>query len=134
MEYNSYSPTSAEDHKDSVREYNANPNPLIAATNPLVAQKHKLVLTHTINSVRMNGLRISHRRGKSVKRVKNPLAMSTWRTVQVSFRASVPNARLKGCIGLLGILSVAALKSNSVLDEVSAPEHSQVVSSEEMLQ
>ena len=49
MEYNS--PTSVEDHKDSVREHDANPNPLIAATNPLVAQKHKLVLTHTIESV-----------------------------------------------------------------------------------
>ena len=161
MEYNSPTSESVEDHKDSVREYNADPHPLIAATNPLVAQKHKLVLTHTIDSVRVNGLRINHRRGKSVKRVKNPLAMSTWRTVQVSFRASVPNARLKGCIGLLGTLSVAVLTNQTrrkvsdeampanaqvvsderhsanaemVLDEVSAPEHSQVVSSEQMLQ
>ena len=159
MEYNS--PASFEDHKDSVRKYNANPNPLIAATNPLVAQKHKLILTHTINDSvhewsenQPPSRKVSKESEESASYVH--MADSSGQLSCLCPQCS--SQRMHRTSG--NSVSSSAYKSNSrkvsdevmppnaqvvsderhsanaemVLDEVSAPEHSQVVSSEEMLQ
>ena len=159
MEYNS--PTSVEDHKDSVREYNAAPNPLIAATNPLVAQKHKLVLTHTINDSvhewsenQPPSRKVSKESEESASYVH--MADSSGQlsclcpqcSSQRMHRTSGNSVSSSACKSNSRKVSDEAMPPNAqvvsderhsanvemVLDEVSAPEHSQVVSSEQMLQ
>ena len=158
MEYNS--PTSVEDHKDSVREYDADPHPLIAATNPLVAQKHKLVLTHTIDSVHewSENQPPSRKVSKESEESASYVHMADSSGQLSCLCPQCSSQRMHRTSG--NSVSSSAYKSNSrkvsdeamppnaqvvsderrsanvemVLDEVSAPEHSQVVSSEEMLQ
>ena len=159
MEYNS--PTSVEDHKDSVREYNADPNPLIAATNPLVAQKHKLVLTHTINdSVHewSENQPLSRKVSKESEESASYVNMADSSGQLSCLCPQCSSQRMHRTSG--NSVSSSAYKLNSrkvsdevmppnaqlvsderhsanvvmILDEVSAPEHSQVVSSEQMLQ
>ena len=159
MEYKS--PTSVEDHKDSVREYNADPIPLVAATNPLVAKKHKLVLTHTINDSvhewsenQPPSRKVSKESEESASYVH--MADSSGQlsclcpqcSSQRMHRTSGNSVSSSACKSNSRKVSDEAMPSNAqvvsderhsanvemVLDEVSAPEHSQVISSEELLQ
>ena len=159
MEYNS--PTSVEDQKDSVREYNADPHPLIAATNPLVAQKHKLVLTHTINDSvhewsenQPPSRKVSKESEESASYVHmadssgqlsclcpqcSSQRMHRTSGNSVSSSAYKSNSRKVSDEAMPSNAQVVSDERHSanvvmVLNEVSATEHSQVVSSEELLQ